>query len=77
LDERDRASGARIPEGFVQVYGFWGLPGGYEVLVTELVYLTTLATALSEAGYSSEAMQVWRVAEQQRHAEPAAPDPAT
>jgi hypothetical protein len=36
LDEYDRAvDGVNIPEGFVQVCGFWGPPDGYELLVPE------------------------------------------
>jgi hypothetical protein len=66
LDDFDRASGAHIPEGFVQVYGFWGPPSGYEILVAETVYLDALATALLVAGHTSEAEQVRSLAEQKR-----------
>jgi hypothetical protein len=58
LDDYERASGAYIPEGFVRVYGFWGFPEGYEVLVAEPVYLATLAAVLSAAGHSAAAGQV-------------------
>jgi hypothetical protein len=69
LDEHDRVvDGIHIPEGFVQVYGFWGAPDGYEVQVRELVYLDTLARVLSAEGHSAEAAQVQLLAEQQRHA---------
>jgi hypothetical protein len=57
--------GVRIPEGFVQVYGYWGPPDGYEVLVTELVYLTELAAVLSAKGHQPEADQVRMLAEKQ------------
>jgi attachment invasion locus protein len=69
LDEYARVmEGAHIPEGFVQVYGYWGLPDGYEVLVNELVYLDTLADALWAAGHLDEAAQVQALAAQQRQA---------
>lgn len=76
LDEYDReVDGVSIPEGFVQVYGFWGPPNGYEVLVTELVYLTELAAVLSAKGHEPEADQVRMLAEKQSKAEPkVAPD---
>jgi hypothetical protein len=74
LDDFDRASGEFIPDGFVQVYGFWGPPDGYEVLVPEVVYLAQLAGVLSAAGQVAEAARVRSLTEQ-RHAEPgAAPD---
>lgn len=58
LDDQERASGLLIPEGFVLVYGFWGKPDGYEVLVPETVYLETLAGVLTLAGHLAEAAQV-------------------
>lgn len=58
LDDFDRANGESIPDGFVQVYGFWGPPDGYEVLVAEAVYLGQLAAALSAAGHAAEAARV-------------------
>lgn len=59
LDEHERAIGAiDIPEGFVQVYGFWGLPDGYEFVVSESAYLTTLAEMLAVEGYPAEAQLV-------------------
>lgn len=70
LDEYDReVDGVSIPEGFVQVCGFWGPPDGYEVLVAESVYLDTLAAVLSEAGHAAESAQVRSLAERQRQAE--------
>jgi hypothetical protein len=77
LDESDRvADGIHIPDGFVRVYGFWGLPDGYELLVPEAVYLKTLVAVLSAAGHAREAAQVQSLTEQQRPAEiPTAPDP--
>jgi hypothetical protein len=68
LDEYDRVQGAEIPEGFVKVYGFWGPPDGYEVLVSESVYLNTLAGVLSAAGYPAEAARVRSLAKQHRPA---------
>jgi hypothetical protein len=55
-------SGAFIPDGFVAVYGFWGPPDGYEVLVPEPQCLATLANALSAAGHVAEAAQVLALA---------------
>lgn len=64
LDEFDSlVDGVRIPEGFVQVYGFWGPPDGYVLLVYEALYLDTLAGMLSEAGHNAEAAQVRALAE--------------
>ena len=71
IDEYDReVDGVRIAEGFVQVYEFWGPPDGYELLVTELVYLTELAAVLSAKGHEPEAAQVRMLAEKQSKAEP-------
>jgi hypothetical protein len=58
LDEHDRSSGRSIPEGKVAVYGFWGPPEGYELLVDEAVYLTVLTMVLTEHGLLVEAAQV-------------------
>ena len=69
LDEYDRVvDGFAIPEGFVQVYGFWGAPDGYEVLVPEAAYLHTLADVLSAAGHLAEASRVRSLSEQQTQA---------
>ena len=66
LDDYDRAvDGIRIPEGFIRVYGFWGPPAGYEVLVSEFEYLNTLAAVLSAAGHLAEAARVRLLAGQQ------------
>ncbi len=70
LDEYDRkVSGASIPAGWGEVYGFWGPPNGYEVLVPEQVYLTVLAETLAAAGHSEEAALVRSQAEQQKPTE--------
>lgn len=59
LDEYDRVvDGANIPDGFVEVYGFWGPPDGYEILVAESLYLDTLAAVLLAAGHEAEAKRV-------------------
>jgi len=58
-----------------QVYGFWGPPDGYEVLLAEPVYLTELAAVLSAKGHEPEAAQVRMLAEKRSKAEPkVAPD---
>lgn len=59
LDEYDRhVEGLSIPAGFVEVYGFWGAPEGYEMLVRESQYLTILANVLTAAGHPLEAARV-------------------
>jgi hypothetical protein len=59
LDEYDReVAGINIPEGFIQVYGRWGPPHGYELLVLETDYLTILGQMLADKGYSAECRQV-------------------
>jgi hypothetical protein len=69
LDEYDReVDGAHIPPGQVQLYGFWGPPEGYEILVSERLYLHTLAGALAAAGHTAEAARVRSLAEQQGQA---------
>ncbi len=47
-----------IPEGSVQIYGFWGPPEGYELLVTEVEYLQILTSVLYESGLSEQAKKV-------------------
>jgi hypothetical protein len=70
LDEYARVvERTSIPERSVQVYGFWGPPDGYELLVDELAYLRTLANVLSEAGHAAEAARVRSFADNLRHAE--------
>lgn len=58
LDDYDRAQGEHIPEGFLRVYGFWGPPNGYEMLIPEPLYLAILEEALLKAGLPQEAEQV-------------------
>lgn len=59
LDEYDRVTDSvQIPNGFVHVYGFWGLPNGYQLLVPESVYLTILSEMLANEGHSAEADRV-------------------
>ena len=59
LDEYHRVTlGEHIPAGFVRVYGFWGPPNGYEVLVPEKAYLAVLGDELAAAGHCSEAANV-------------------
>ena len=47
-----------IPEGYVEVYGLWGPPEGYELLVLESQYLEVLTQMLAAAGHATEAKQV-------------------
>ena len=59
LDEYDRVvDNVRIPDGFVQVHGFRGLPDGYGLLVPEAMYLDQLANALSATGQATAVAQV-------------------
>ena len=59
LDEYEReVKGESIPTGMVQIYGYWGPPSGYEVLVSEVLYLTTLVRTLRKQGHSNEAALV-------------------
>ena len=59
LDEYDRAvEGVNIPDGFVEVYGHWGPPGGYSLLIRESTYLEILAGVLVAKGLHSEAARV-------------------
>jgi hypothetical protein len=66
LDGADRAAGENIPDGFVQVYGFWGPPDGYELFVSESEYLDVLAGVLGSAGHPRESEQIRSLAERQR-----------
>ncbi len=62
LDEHDRVvEGARIAEGFVEVYGHWGRPLGYRLVIAESLYLAVLADVLADAGLIAEAERVRRV----------------
>lgn len=59
LDDFDRATErAEIPPGHVEVYGSWGPPDGYQILVPEALYLEVLAGILTVAGLDSEAARV-------------------
>jgi hypothetical protein len=59
LDDYDReVEGQFIPPRYVEVYGFWGPPDGYEVFVPERLYLSVLARVLQQNGYTSEAQRV-------------------
>lgn len=69
LDEYDLAMGAFIPPGFVELYGYWGPPDGYEMLVAESLYLDELSAILAEAGHADEAATVralldWRMVDE-------------
>ncbi len=56
LDEYGRVvDGIQIPDGFVQVYGFWGPPNKYEFLIKERFYLEVLIDVLTENGHTTEA----------------------
>lgn len=57
VDDYARVTEQRfIPSGWVEIYGFWGPQmGGYEFLVEEKAYLTSLAKALRAAGLEVEA----------------------
>jgi hypothetical protein len=49
LDDFDRANGEFIPEGFVQVYGFWGPPDGYEMLEIAVSIVAELIACRNDA----------------------------
>ena len=50
LDDYDReVDGIHIPEGYVEVYGYWGPPDGYEVQIPEWLYRNLLAGHLERA----------------------------
>ncbi len=50
--------GMLIPEGFVEICGFWGSPEGYEILVPESYYQKILSELLSETGHREAAERV-------------------
>ena len=59
LDEyAHEVEGRHIPDGFVQAYGFWGPPDGYEILVPEWLYRDVLAEVLACLGMREEATRV-------------------
>lgn len=47
-----------IPEGQVEVYGFWGPPNGYQFLAREAFYLEILAAMLESQGQRDTAREV-------------------
>ena len=56
LDEYDRqVDGCDIPAGFVEVYGHWGPPRGYSLVVPEVLYLQILSEVLQAEGMGSDA----------------------
>lgn len=59
FDEYDLAAGiVPIPDGFVEVYGYWGPPEGYSLMIRESVYLDILAEFLAAEGLDSEAARI-------------------
>jgi hypothetical protein len=65
LAEYDReVEGRSIPSGHVAVYGFWGPPEGYRVIVPESTYLVILAEALAEAGLTAQSSRILALAEE-------------
>lgn len=60
LDDIERSSGKSIPAGFVEAYGYWGLPNGYEVLVPEATYRAVLVSMLAGLGRDEDAELVRR-----------------
>jgi hypothetical protein len=61
LDEFDRANGDFIPEGAVEIYGYWGKPDGWEHQVLESEYLGCLVAYLQARGLVREAAEVQRI----------------
>jgi len=57
LDEHAReVEGVHIPDGHVELYGFWGAPkGGYDFVVEETSYLTVLERVLRAERLVAEA----------------------
>jgi hypothetical protein len=60
LDEHDiQVDGVSIPEGCVEVYGFWGVEaGGWSRVIREDLYLAILARALRAKGLTVDALAV-------------------
>lgn len=65
LDEYQiEVEGAHIPYGWLSVFVYThAIPPGYELFVPEYVYLKNLASALLEAGCTSEAKEAHMLAE--------------
>jgi hypothetical protein len=59
LDEYQREIDQQvIPEHMVEVFGFWGQPNSYSILVSEAQYLRVLASLLKEQGLEIEANDI-------------------
>lgn len=59
LDAYDReVEQVNIPDGHVEIYGYWGLPDGFEQIIPERDYLTVLTAVLQEANLLKEAQLV-------------------
>ena len=62
LDEYDRlVEKIVIPEGTVQIYGYWGPSDGYEFIVSMRNYMEVLAYVLRADGLDDEALVVQRM----------------
>lgn len=57
-DELDEDDNDSIPDGYVQVYRFWGLSEGEEHTVPETLYLEVLALMLAAKGLLQQSFQV-------------------
>lgn len=55
---REIAQQAPIPQGMVELYGYWGLPTEYGFLLAEADYLAVLIQVLIEQGYPCEALRL-------------------
>lgn len=53
-----------VPQGSVEIYGYWGPPEGYEFRVSEKLYLSILASHLQALGLSDQARSVSVLADQ-------------
>jgi hypothetical protein len=60
LDEyATQVEGRIIPDGCVEIYGYWGAAkGGFEFVIEERQYLSILAQTLREKGLVAEALTV-------------------